>query len=75
MKDAHALKLEIEIRDSGNLSQKTFAKALDIENYAAGTPVAFYEVDHTENDNQLDIEKQSLYFEGHIFYYQYDVKD
>ena len=67
--------LNIDIRDSDNISKVVFEKALEIENFAAQLPMAFYDVDHTENNNQLDIEKHALYFEGHIFYHQYGISD
>ena len=67
--------LDIDIRDSTHIEKVTFEKQLEISNYAASTPMSFYEVDHTENNNTLDIEKQSLFIEGDLFYYWYGIHD
>lgn len=67
--------INIEIRDSKQIFKNGFNKQIYLENYSAENPLAFYEIDHTDMDNQLDLEKDALYFEGSIFYYQMNIYD
>ena len=54
------------------ISETVFDKKVEVSNYSPENPLAFFEIDHNDMGGQLDLEKDSLYFEGAILYHQRD---